>query len=67
MRSITQMINEASDIRYNVDMIGCEDDEGMPIPIVILIDRADKKYFEKFLEKEKGNIFSHVSGGSVEY
>ena len=67
MRSITQMINEASDIRYNVDMIGCEDDEGMPIPVVILIDRADKKYFEKFLEKEKENIFSHVSGGSIEY
>lgn len=61
------LVNEARQIEYRVAFIGCEDREGMPISVSILVDKDDQKWFESFLQEEQDNIFSHAGGGNVEY
>lgn len=60
-------INEARQISYRVALIDVEDEEGMPVSVEILVDKEYQKNFEKWLEDEQDNIFSHAGGGRVEY
>ena len=61
------LVNEARQIEYRVAFIGCEDHEGTPISVSILVDKEDQKWFESFLQEEQDNIFSHAGGGNIEY
>ena len=50
------------------DLLGFNDDEDeLPTTVKILVPREHARAFENFLENEKGNIFGHAEGGSVEY
>lgn len=65
-----QNVNEARQINYRVALIDVLDEDGedgLPISVDILVDKEYQKQFEKWLEKEEGNIFSHAEGGRVEY
>lgn len=61
------LVNEARQVEYRVAFIGCEDREGTPISVSILVDKEDQKWFESFLQEEQDNVFSHADGGNVEY
>ena len=60
-------INEARQINYRVALIDVFDEDELPISVDILVDKEYQKAFEKWLENEEGNIFSHAEGGRVEY
>ena len=60
-------INEARQINYRVALNDVQDEEGLPISVDIIVDKEYQKQFEKWLEDEEGNIFSHAEGGRVEY
>lgn len=60
-------INEARQIEYRVALNDVQDEEGLPISVDIIVDKEYQKQFEKWLEDEEGNIFSHAEGGRVEY
>ena len=62
-----QNVNEARQIDYRVALMDVQDEEGLPISVDILVDKEYQKQFEKWLENEEGNIFSHAEGGRVEY
>lgn len=67
MKDITTLLNEAKQEEYRVSFLGCKDEEGLPIVVSIMVDKEYVKTFEKYLEKEQDNIFSHADGGSIEY
>ena len=68
MKTLQESItNEARGAEYTVAFIGFNDEEGLPISVSIMIPREYAKEFDKFLEKEEGNIFAHADGGSVSY
>lgn len=67
MKSLNEMINEAHQVEYRVALTGCLDRESLPISVSILVDKADQRWFESYLEEEQGNIFMHAEGGNVEY
>ena len=62
-------INEARQIEYYVAFLGTKDvnNDDLPYTATILVDKANQKDFERFLEAEEGNIFEHAEGGNVEY
>jgi hypothetical protein len=62
-----QNVNEARQIDYRVALMDVQDEEGLPISVDILVDKEYQKQFEKWLEDEQDNIFSHAEGGRVEY
>lgn len=61
------IVNEARGVEYTVAFTGFNDEDGLPIAVDIMIPREYAKEFEKFLEKEEGNTFTHADGGSVSY
>ena len=65
--SLGKSINEARQIDYSVAFIGTQDEDGIPYPVMIYVDKEYQKDFEKFLEFEEGHIFEHAGGGNVEY
>ncbi len=65
--AIDKTINEARQGEYRAEFIGSRGGDGTPITVTIIVDRADIKGFEKFLEDEEGNVFTHAEGGNVEY
>lgn len=67
MKSLSTTINESRQIEYQVALSDVLDNEGLPITISILIDKEHQKSFEKWLEEQESNIFSHAEGGNVEY
>lgn len=67
MRDLKDMVNEAREGYYHVSLADVKDKEGLPVNITIMIDRENKKEFEKWLEDEQDNIFLHAEGGNVEY
>lgn len=72
MRSLKEFcengaINEARQIEYRVQLLDVTDDEGVGISASIMIDKANQKSFEKWLEDEADNLFIHADGGNVEY
>ena len=68
MKSLQEsIVNEVRGAEYTVAFLGFNDEEGLPISASIMIAREYAKEFDKFLEKEEGNIFVHADGGSVSY
>ena len=61
------LLNEAKREEYVVSLSDCTDEDGMPITVSIMVDKADVKAFERFLKDEEDNIFLHAEGGSIEY
>ena len=67
MKDIKDFITEARQEEYRVSLLGVQDGEGLPVTVTILVDRNHVKAFEKYLEDEQDNLFSHAEGGDVEY
>lgn len=67
MKTINEYINEAREIEYRVSFISPKNSDDVPFTVTILVDRENTKAFEKFLEDEQDNIFSHAEGGNIEY
>jgi hypothetical protein len=60
MKHITERFNNREET-YRVQFMGTTDTDGLPIDATIIIDAENRKYFEKFLIKQKDNLFSHAS------
>lgn len=60
-------VNEASQIRYDVQLSDVVDKDGIGISATIMIDKVNQRSFEEWLEDQADNIFAHADGGSVEY
>lgn len=62
-------INEAKQTEYRVCLIGCVNrkNDNLPVNVSILVDKDDVEAFEKYLNDEQDNLFSHAEGGNVEY
>lgn len=67
MKSLSKYLTEARQIEYQVALNEVHDSEDLPITISILVDKEDQKNFEKWLEDQQDNLFSHAAGGDVEY
>lgn len=72
MKSLQEsLLNEAYRPReYAVAVIGCTDDEGLPMSLKIVLDEPTRdrvKAVENWLLREEGNTFSHCEGGNIEY
>ena len=67
MKSLSKYLTEARQIEYQVALNEVHDSEDLPITISILVDKDDQKNFEKWLEDQQDNLFSHAAGGDVEY
>lgn len=62
-----QMVTEAREVRYQVELSNAKDKEGLPISATIIIDKEDQAEFEEYMEKEGvGDAFSHCEGGNLE-
>lgn len=69
MKKLNDFITEGRyDAEYRVSLVGCNDSyEGTPLTVTILVNKANRREFEKWLEDQEGNVFAHAEGGSVEY
>ena len=67
MKSLSKYLTEARQIEYQVALNEVRDSEDLPITISILVDKDDQKNFEKWLEDQQDNLFSHADGGNIEY
>lgn len=67
MKDIIIKLNEAKQEEYRVSFLDVTDSDGTPMTVTILVDKQYSKMFEKFLEDQQDNIFSHAEGGNVEY
>lgn len=67
MKSLSKYLTEARQIEYQVALNEVHDSEDLPITISILVEKDDQKNFEKWLEDQQDNLFSHAEGGNVEY
>ena len=61
------LIEEARQIEYRVSVNGVLDSDDLPATITMLVDKEYQKSFEKWLEDQQDNEFSHAEGGNVEY
>lgn len=56
------------DQEYRVSLAGCDDKyDGVPVTVTILVNKANRKEFEEWLEDQQDNAFIHAEGGNVEY
>ena len=69
MITLQEYITEGRyDQEYVVSLIGCEDSyEGLPLRVTILVNKSNRREFEKWLEEQQDNVFAHAAGGNVEY
>lgn len=68
MKHIDKKINEQVNLLYRVAIDGVKDDVGMDMVVSIELGApSDVKKFEKWLEKMEGKVFSHATGGNIEY
>ena len=67
MKSLSKYLTEARQIEYQAALNEVRDSEDLPITISILVDKDDQKNFEKWLEDQQDNLFSHAADGNVEY
>ena len=67
MKSLSKYLTEARQIEYQVALNEVHDSEDLPITMSILVEKDDQKNFEKWLEDQQDNLFSHAEGGNVEY
>lgn len=61
------LIEEARQIEYRVSINEILDSEDLPVTVTMLVDKEYQKSFEKWLEDQQDNEFSHAEGGNVEY
>lgn len=61
MKDLSEMLNEAKEVRYDVQFIGMDDSVKIMVPANLVAK------FDAYLEKEEGNIFQHVSSETIEY
>ena len=61
MKDLFEMLNEAKEIRYDVQFIGMNDSVKIMVPANLVAK------FDAYLEKEEGNVFQHVSSETIEY
>jgi hypothetical protein len=61
MKDLFEILNEAKEIRYDVQFIGMDDSVKIMVPANLVAK------FDAYLEKEEGNVFQHVSSETVEY
>ena len=67
MKTLKDKIFEGRGVEYRVALLCCDDKEGIPMDVTIIVDPSDVKEFEKFLTDEQDNLFMHADGGNVEY
>lgn len=67
MKKLTDFLTEARQVEYRVALSDVRDAEDLPISITMLVDKADQKNFEKWLEDQQDNLFMYADGGNVEY
>lgn len=61
------LVNEARRVEYRVMVHAVEDSDGLPATVTMLVDKECQKSFEKWLEDQQDNEFSHAEGGNIEY
>jgi hypothetical protein len=61
MKDLFEMLNEAKEVRYDVQFISMEDSVKIMVPANLVAK------FDAYLEKEEGNVFQHVSSETIEY
>jgi hypothetical protein len=61
MKDLFEMLNEAKEVRYDVQFIGMDDSVKIMVPANLVAK------FDAYLEKEEGNVFQHVSSETIEY
>jgi hypothetical protein len=67
MKGLSNYLNEARQVEYRVAVNSVQDSEGLPVTVTMLVDKNNQKAFEKWLEDQEDNEFSHAEGGNVEY
>lgn len=71
MKNITESlkgaVNEARQIEYRVSLIGVQGADGMPASVSILVNKADQRSIEDWLESQQDELFAHANGGNIEY
>ena len=71
MKNITESlkgaVNEARQIEYRVSLVGVQGVDGMPASVSILVNKADQRSVEDWLESQQDELFAHANGGNIEY
>lgn len=67
MKNINKYLVESRRNEYRVSFVDLMDEEDLPITVSIIVDNANVKAFEEYLEKEQDNLFVHAEGGNIEY
>lgn len=71
MKNITESlkgaVNEARQIEYRVSLVGVQGADGMPASVSILVNKADQRPIEDWLESQQDELFAHANGGNIEY
>ena len=67
MKTLKSVLNEARQIEYRVAVNSVHDSEDLPVTVTIMVDKEHQKSFEKWLEDQQDNEFSHAEGGNIEY
>ena len=67
MKTLKSVLNEARQIEYRVAVNSVHDSEDLPVTVTIMVDKEYQKSFEKWLEDQQDNEFSHAEGGNIEY
>lgn len=71
MKNITESlkgaVNEARQIEYRVSLIDVQGVDGMPASVSILVNKADQRSVEDWLESQQDELFAHANGGNIEY
>ena len=67
MKTLKSVLNEARQIEYRVAVNNVHDSEDLPVTVTMMVDKEYQKSFEKWLEDQQDNAFSHAEGGNVEY
>lgn len=67
MKTLKSVLNEARQIEYRVAVNNVHDSEDLPVTVTIMVDKEYQKSFEKWLEDQQDNEFSHAEGGNIEY
>lgn len=71
MKNITESlkgaVNEARQIEYRVSLIDVRGADGTPASVSILVNKADQRSVEDWLESQQDELFAHANGGNIEY
>lgn len=65
--SLKNAVNEARQIEYRVSLVGVQGADGTPASVSILVNKADQRSIEDWLESQQDELFAHANGGNIEY